>query len=60
VAVLLTDKEFQLSPTRQGWHSINWTVDKEKGTWTAVHKRPDFTRTIKMQRHTPLNEMLQK
>lgn len=60
VAVLLTDNELLLSPTRLGWHTIHWTVNKEKETWTAVHKRPDFTRTIKMKRHIPLSEMLKK
>ncbi|MCC7467543.1 MAG: hypothetical protein IT261_14775 [Saprospiraceae bacterium] len=60
VGVLLTDNALQLSPTRAGWHTINWTYDKEKGTWTAVHKRPDFIRTLKMIRQAPLGELQQK
>ncbi len=60
VGVLLTDQAFQLSPTPLGYQTINWTYDEKKGTWTAVHKRPDFTRTIKMVRQAPLSELLQK
>lgn len=60
VGVLLTDHAFQLSPTRQGWHTISWTFDKKKDSWTAVHQRPDFSRTIKMTRQAPLSELLKK
>lgn len=58
VGVLLTDRALQLSPTRLGWHTINWTYDEKKGEWTAVHKRPDFIRTIKMVKQAPLSELL--
>lgn len=58
VGVLLTDHSLQLSPARPGWHTINWTYDPKKGDWTAVHKRPDFIRTLKMIRQAPLSELL--
>jgi len=57
VAVLLGKNTFQLDPIREGWNTINWTQNS-KDEWTVVHKKPDFTRTIKMKRQPPLEELL--
>lgn len=58
VAVLLDKNVFQLAPVRSGWFYISWTKDPEKDEWTAVQQKPDFTRTIKMKRQPPLEELL--
>lgn len=59
VAVLLDKKAFQLNPVREGWNTINWTQNS-KDEWTAINQKPDFTRTIKMKRQPPLEELLKK
>ena len=59
VAVLLDKKSIQLDPIRAGWISLNWTQNKPD-EWTAVQKKPDFVRTVKMKRQPALNELLKK
>lgn len=59
VAVLLDKTSIQLDPVRNGWLAINWTQNS-KDEWTAVQKKPDFTRTIKMKRQPPLAELLKQ
>lgn len=60
VGVFLTENALQLDPVRHNWHAIHWTHDAQKGEWTAVYKRPDFVRTIKMKRQAPLADLLKK
>ncbi|MFN0034827.1 MAG: hypothetical protein ACKVUS_07170 [Saprospiraceae bacterium] len=59
VAVLLDGKSFQLDPVRDGWHSIHWTQNSQD-EWTAVQKKPEVVRTIKMKRQPPLTELMKK
>jgi hypothetical protein len=59
VAVLLDKKSFQLDPIRDGWNNIQWTQNS-KDEWTSVQKKPNFERTIKMKRQSPLNELIKK
>lgn len=59
VAVLLDKKSFQLNPVRDGWNTINWTKTGPE-TWTAVHQKAEITRTIKMKRQPPLQDLLKK
>ena len=60
VAVHLNKNSIQLDPIRADWHTIHWSYDNEKNEWTAVQKKPDFIRTIKMKKQAALEDMLKK